>query len=155
MQSVYTHDWHVCRRFGVEEAKRRVKQLRAVWISHRHADHHVGVSRVLALRRQLLSSDAPPLPVFGPPSLRRVLSACNKLEDLHYTWVDQYCICPQEQGKGRDLQYCWDHAASFDSGPIVKHLCQVHHSTRFYLLVLTPSSSCFFFFCRDTPLRML
>ena len=102
-----------------------------MWISHRHADHHVGVSRVLALRRQLLPADASPLPVFGPPPLRRVLSACNKLEALHYTWVDQYCICPPEQGKGRDLQYCWDHASSFDAGPIVKKICQVRLSLMF------------------------
>lgn len=115
----------MCRRFGVDDAKRRVKELRAVWISHRHADHHVGVSRVLSLRRQLLPADSPPLPVFGPPPLRRVLSACNKLESLHYTWIDQYCICPHEQGVDRDLQYCWDHAARFDAGPVVKQICQV------------------------------
>jgi ribonuclease BN (tRNA processing enzyme) len=110
----------------VDDAKRRITELRAVWISHRHADHHVGVGSVLSLRRQLLPPDAPPLPVFGPPPLRRVLSACNKLEDMHYTWIDQYCICPKEQGAGRDLQHCWTHAAAFDSAPIVKNICQVY-----------------------------
>lgn len=121
----------LCRRFGVEDAKRRIKELRAIWISHRHADHHVGVSRVLALRRQLLPADVAPLPVFGPPPLRRVLSACNKLEAMHYTWIDQYCICPQEQGKGRDLQYCWEHASKFDAGPIVKAVCEVRCDSRY------------------------
>ncbi|GLT53339.1 hypothetical protein SLA2020_266170 [Shorea laevis] len=42
------------RRYGVEGADYAVKGLRCIWISHIHADHHTGLARILALRRDLL-----------------------------------------------------------------------------------------------------
>ncbi|KAL2928407.1 tRNAse Z TRZ4 mitochondrial [Bienertia sinuspersici] len=42
------------RRFGVEGADNAVRNLRCIWISHIHADHHTGLARILALRRDLL-----------------------------------------------------------------------------------------------------
>jgi len=87
----------------------RIKGLRAIWLSHRHADHHVGMPLLLATRRQLLP-DAPAIPLFGPFPMRKVLSACGKIEDLAFEWHDQYSICPREQGAGRGLDClasCW------------------------------------------------
>lgn len=40
---------HACR-FGVEDAERRLLQLRAVCITHMHADHHGGLYRLLEWR---------------------------------------------------------------------------------------------------------
>ena len=42
------------RLYGAEGAAERLVRLRCVWISHIHADHHVGVVTVLAKRRELL-----------------------------------------------------------------------------------------------------
>uniref|UniRef100_A0A803MN56 ribonuclease Z n=1 Tax=Chenopodium quinoa TaxID=63459 RepID=A0A803MN56_CHEQI len=42
------------RRFGVEGVDNAVRNLRCFWISHIHADHHTGLARILALRRDLL-----------------------------------------------------------------------------------------------------
>ncbi|KAJ6394649.1 hypothetical protein OIU77_023790 [Salix suchowensis] len=42
------------RRYGVEGADNAVRKLRCIWISHIHADHHTGLARILALRRDLL-----------------------------------------------------------------------------------------------------
>jgi ribonuclease BN (tRNA processing enzyme) len=97
--------------YGLQEARRRVSELQCMWLSHRHADHHVGVPLVLSTRRQMLGDDAPPLPVFGPWPLRRVLSACNKIEPLAYQWIDHYGLCPQEQAEARGLMYFWTQAA--------------------------------------------
>lgn len=60
------------RRFGVA-CDDIVANLQAVWISHIHADHHVGLPRLLNARKQLLGHDCPPLLVIGPRPLRRAL----------------------------------------------------------------------------------
>ena len=47
---------------GAEDALRR---LRCVWISHIHADHHVGLPTVLTARRALLGEDEDLSRMFG------------------------------------------------------------------------------------------
>ncbi|KAF5837993.1 beta-lactamase-like protein [Dunaliella salina] len=61
------------RRYGCADAERRIRELRCIWISHMHADHHGGLYRLLELRTQLLGSDVTPILVIGPPPLFRVL----------------------------------------------------------------------------------
>jgi len=39
------------RRFGVEGAQRAIAGLKLIWVSHIHADHHVGLARLLAVRQ--------------------------------------------------------------------------------------------------------
>ena len=40
--------------FGPADAARRIRELRVLWISHMHADHHGGVYPLLLRREQLL-----------------------------------------------------------------------------------------------------
>ncbi|CAH9095462.1 unnamed protein product [Cuscuta europaea] len=77
------------RRYGIEGADEAVKSLRCIWISHIHADHHTGLARILALRRNLLK-DVPhkPLIVIGPRQLKRFLDAYQRLEDLDMQFLD-------------------------------------------------------------------
>ena len=114
----------MCSRFGIDDAMERIKGLRAVWLSHRHADHHVGLPLLLATRRRLLP-DAAAIPLFGPFPLRKVLSACGKIEDLGFEWHDQYSLCPREQGAGRDLDFFWNRVADVDVAPVVSSVCKV------------------------------
>ena len=71
-----------------------LKNMHFAWISHIHADHHVGLPSILSKRREaFLSSgvkeeDIPNLIVFGPRPLRWFLSQCEKLEPLNYRFVD-------------------------------------------------------------------
>ncbi|XP_075112451.1 tRNAse Z TRZ4, mitochondrial isoform X3 [Nicotiana tabacum] len=77
------------RRFGIEGADEAVKDLRCIWISHIHADHHTGLARILALRRDLLNETPhEPLIVVGPRQLKRFLDAYQKLEDLDMQFLD-------------------------------------------------------------------
>uniref|UniRef100_A0A2P2K614 ribonuclease Z n=1 Tax=Rhizophora mucronata TaxID=61149 RepID=A0A2P2K614_RHIMU len=77
------------RRYGVEGADNAVKNLRCVWISHIHADHHTGLARILALRRDLLKGTFhEPLLVLGPRQLKRFLDAYQRLEDLDMQFID-------------------------------------------------------------------
>ncbi|KAH9624165.1 hypothetical protein KSS87_004304 [Heliosperma pusillum] len=77
------------RRFGIEGADDVVRSLGCIWISHIHADHHTGLSRILALRRDLLK-DVPhqPLLVIGPVQLMRFLNAYERLEELDMQFLD-------------------------------------------------------------------
>lgn len=66
-----------------------MRGLRCIWISHIHADHHTGLARVLALRRDLLKGiPHEPLIVIGPMQLRRFLNAYERLEDLDMQFLD-------------------------------------------------------------------
>ena len=78
------------RRLGVEQAAAALRGLACVWISHIHADHHMGVLSILAARRAMLGgASAPPLCVIGPQPLRRVLEAHNTwVEPLSFVFVD-------------------------------------------------------------------
>ena len=59
------------RHLGRDGARDVVARLRAVYVSHAHADHVLGVPGVLFRRR----NDAPPLAVVGPEALHRWLRA--------------------------------------------------------------------------------
>ncbi|KAK3219885.1 hypothetical protein Dsin_013855 [Dipteronia sinensis] len=77
------------RRYGVEGADNAVRNLRCIWISHIHADHHTGLARVLALRRDLLKGvPHEPLLVVGPGPLKRFLDAYQRLEDLDMQFLN-------------------------------------------------------------------
>ncbi|KAK9681702.1 hypothetical protein RND81_10G021400 [Saponaria officinalis] len=80
------------RRFGAEVADEVVRSLRCIWISHIHADHHTGLVRILALRRDLLKDIAhEPLLVVGPVQLKPFLAAYVKLEELDMQFLNCEC----------------------------------------------------------------
>lgn len=77
------------RRYGIQGADDAVRRLKCIWISHIHADHHTGLARILALRRDLLKgSPHEPLVVIGPRHLKRFLDAYERLEDLDMQFLD-------------------------------------------------------------------
>ncbi|KAL3631919.1 tRNAse Z trz4, mitochondrial [Castilleja foliolosa] len=77
------------RRFGIQGADEAVRNLRCIWISHIHADHHTGLARILALRRDLLKGlPHEPIVVVGPRQLKRFLDAYQRLEDLDMQFLD-------------------------------------------------------------------
>ncbi|KAI4355610.1 hypothetical protein L6164_004367 [Bauhinia variegata] len=77
------------RRYGIDGADEVVRALKCVWISHIHADHHAGLARILALRRDLLKGvPHEPVLVIGPRQLKRYLDAYQRLEDLDMQFLD-------------------------------------------------------------------
>lgn len=77
------------RRYGVDGANDAIRTLKCIWISHIHADHHTGLARVFALRRDLLKGvPHEPLLVIGPWQLKRFLDAYQRLEDLDMQFLD-------------------------------------------------------------------
>ncbi|OIW09107.1 hypothetical protein TanjilG_16334 [Lupinus angustifolius] len=76
-------------KYGVSGADDAVRGLSCIWISHIHADHHTGLARILALRRDLLKGvPREPLLVIGPRQLKRYLDAYGRLEDLDMVFLD-------------------------------------------------------------------
>ncbi|KAL5156620.1 tRNAse Z TRZ4, mitochondrial [Glycine soja] len=76
-------------KYGVTGADDAVRTLRCIWISHIHADHHTGLARILALRRDLLRGvPHEPVLVVGPRQLKRYLDAYQRLEDLDMLFLD-------------------------------------------------------------------
>ena len=77
------------RRFGFHGAAAAVASLAFVYVSHIHADHHLGLVRILAERQRVSGDGADggggdgagaPLLVFGPPRLRLWLEEVAVLE---------------------------------------------------------------------------
>jgi ribonuclease Z len=48
--------------------------LRAIWISHPHADHYLGLPRVLAERQKVVPAGTPPLLLMAPASVSKWLA---------------------------------------------------------------------------------
>ncbi|KMS95093.1 hypothetical protein BVRB_012540 [Beta vulgaris subsp. vulgaris] len=77
------------RRYGMDGAANAVRNLRCIWISHIHADHHAGLVRILALRRDLLKGTPhEKLHVIGPKYLESFLNKYKDLEDLDMQFLD-------------------------------------------------------------------
>lgn len=72
---------------------RVMRTLRMVWISHPHADHHLGLIRILSERKRLShlcsqnNSTWPPLLVIAPPA---VLAFLQEYSDIDSTIRDSY-----------------------------------------------------------------
>ncbi|GAU10965.1 hypothetical protein TSUD_112590 [Trifolium subterraneum] len=76
-------------KYGVSGADDVVRSLTCIWISHIHADHHTGLARILALRRDLLKGvPHEPVLVVGPRKLKRYLDAYQRLENLDMLFLD-------------------------------------------------------------------
>jgi ribonuclease BN (tRNA processing enzyme) len=84
----------LCRLYGPDAAREKVRNLRCAWISHIHADHHVGLPTILIERRKAILNEkgndasVPPLLVVGPAPLRRFLNAFSQVEPLDFEFVD-------------------------------------------------------------------
>jgi ribonuclease Z len=68
-----------------------------VWISHIHADHHAGLVRIIAARKEARKAlDLPPQPlvVIAPHLLRRFLTAYDRVEEMDIVFID----CAHTQG---------------------------------------------------------
>ena len=81
------------RSLGEEACAALLRRLRAVWISHVHADHHVGLLSILSARQAALSGADPaqthgPLIVIAPRTLRRAIAVYASLLLGSVRWVD-------------------------------------------------------------------
>lgn len=67
-----------------------IRQLKCIFISHMHADHHLGVIRMLTKRNELMGPSAPPLLIVAPPHFKNWISEYDTVEKLNYTLYSTY-----------------------------------------------------------------
>ena len=74
-----------------------IAELKCVFISHMHADHHLGLIRIIVRHQQLTNE---PLIIVGPPLLRGWLFEYSQIEYLSYIIADNYAfVAPTNQAE--------------------------------------------------------
>lgn len=73
------------RKEGLEKAIKTIEQAKIIWISHLHADHHLGTIRILLERQKLGTTKTF---VVGPTLLNLWLGEYSRLESLEYEFID-------------------------------------------------------------------
>jgi len=70
--------------YGYEGADRVLRDLRAIYISHNHADHHLGTASVLARRAELVKADPtiPPAALVACENFHRWFAEYGSIEDM-------------------------------------------------------------------------
>ncbi|CAL5221692.1 g3928 [Coccomyxa viridis] len=71
------------RHYGPVAAQQQVDRLCAVWVSHKHADHMLGLPGILSAR----SADQPPLLVVGPAAAGVWLASIAAFMQLRYQYI--------------------------------------------------------------------
>lgn len=83
--------------FGIHELNYVIGHLKLIFISHMHADHHLGILRILEYRLKLDTEQ--PLIIMGPSELSSWLSSYQQVNDqlFHYVFMDNESFtCPQQ-----------------------------------------------------------
>ena len=126
---------------ALEEILRR---LRAVWISHPHADHHLGILRLLTDRTQFLGASDRPLILIAPSQLRDFLVEYENVDPLiagSYDFVDCKTISKRSPERNDDktehevLQRLKDELGITDI-----HSTPVQHCAHSYAITLRGTS---------------
>eukprot|EP00871_Galdieria_phlegrea_P001110 jgi/Galph1/19/GphlegSOOS_G4862.1 len=82
--------------FGIKEIEQVIKQIKLIFLSHMHADHHLGILRILEYRSKF--SVEQPLVIMGPLELDEWLKAYQLInEPLQYIFLDnENFVHPQQ-----------------------------------------------------------
>ncbi|OMO52723.1 zinc phosphodiesterase ELAC protein 2-like protein [Corchorus capsularis] len=127
-------------RYGMEGSNNAGKNLACVWISHIHADHHVGLVRILALRRDLLKRTTTIVPwetfELDNESNNNKLVPEND-EEIELSSKDRESL--QVCSKRQKLSVPLDNVAAF---PLLKRLKKVLNKARLERLVSFPVVHC-------------
>jgi len=79
------------RRFGSTEINKVILSIRHIFVSHLHADHHLGLHSILNQWRLLVNAyqlDLEPISIVGPSGFHMWLLEYSLIEPLHYLFVD-------------------------------------------------------------------
>lgn len=82
-----------------EELDEVIRGLECIFISHMHADHHLGVIRILLKRQEILGPDAKPLLIIAPPHFENWIQEYEQVEKLNYELYNAYDLAYPEPKK--------------------------------------------------------
>jgi len=84
------------RSLGIEQADDALMRMKLVWISHMHADHHLGLLQILSRCKQLKRQS--PLRVAGPKTLKLWLATYGKYcERIEFEFFDNASLVDPQQ----------------------------------------------------------
>mmetsp|Transcript_42264 Transcript_42264/g.47210 ORF Transcript_42264/g.47210 Transcript_42264/m.47210 type:complete len:900 (-) Transcript_42264:115-2814(-) len=90
---------------GEESLAVVLKNIKAVWISHPHADHHLGIIRLLEERARLLS-DHDPIVLIAPPSILSFLKEYELIKPRvagSYTFLDCRALTTYNSNNSQEI----------------------------------------------------
>eukprot|EP01091_Cochliopodium_minus_P014838 TRINITY_DN5116_c0_g1_i1.p1 TRINITY_DN5116_c0_g1~~TRINITY_DN5116_c0_g1_i1.p1 ORF type:complete len:844 (-),score=281.12 TRINITY_DN5116_c0_g1_i1:64-2595(-) len=79
------------RRYGIDLAEKILLRMKFIFISHNHADHHLGISRVLKQRERILGkeeNEKNPMVIIGPTWINFFLTEHCEVEAIHFTFIN-------------------------------------------------------------------
>ncbi|KAK0710870.1 hypothetical protein B0H67DRAFT_583597 [Lasiosphaeris hirsuta] len=128
------------RSFG-PEADEIIENLRMIWISHMHADHHLGISSVLAWRSELVKKNntLQPLAVVGPGPINTFIEEYGGIQDLGSGAHLKRVSCYWEQSWNEITLEGLTEAQEVIDLPSIE-ICNVDHCRDAFAVALTWSS---------------
>lgn len=81
----------LCRHFKNQEIVNSViRNLKCIFVSHMHADHHLGVNRIILKYTELQPDPAQSLLIIAPPHYHNWITEYGQVEKLNYTLYNAY-----------------------------------------------------------------
>eukprot|EP01133_Synstelium_polycarpum_P016874 gene16874-20064_t len=95
-------------RFYGEASDKIILDIKMIWISHIHADHHLGIPRIIEKRMEIarrLGVDIPPVVVVGPPQLVNWMRSLINILPLYFHGIttDSYDTDSKARAAAADL----------------------------------------------------
>ncbi|KAJ3185591.1 Zinc phosphodiesterase ELAC protein 2 [Geranomyces variabilis] len=75
------------RHYGPEALRKEVANLKLVFVSHLHADHHLGIIRMLSFWNEVRDKEAKPLVMIAPARYRIFLKEYSDVEDFGFNHI--------------------------------------------------------------------
>jgi ribonuclease Z len=134
------------KRFGHHATEGILRSLRFVWISHIHADHHMGLASIIGARSRVLGEQCEPLLVIGPKPLKKMLNLYSTLEPMKFSYVEASATEVQSGNDGQSVPAEGDadiagllNTAKFSMGIKRLESVRVEHCSHAFALVLESS----------------
>lgn len=102
----------IVRFYGHERAQEVVRHLKAIFISHLHADHHIGLIGLLLARTRAMAESSEPFPalrLFAPEQIQSYLSFYHsRIEPIKdsYTLVRNLLLLPDSEAEDQKFEGC-------------------------------------------------
>lgn len=90
------------KRFGKAATEDILRSLSCVWISHIHADHHMGLASIIGMRSRVLGNDCSPLLIIGPRPLKKMLQLYAALEPMRFLYIE--ASYTEESSQAQDME---------------------------------------------------